>query len=360
VAEDEEFHAWWASWLRHSASPGIAIALSRMNSQIDVRHVLPDIRVPTLVIHRRGDLICPVESGRYVAEHIAGARMVELPGVDHLPFVGDQDAILDEIESFVTGERPGKTPDRKLTTLVVTEIAGGAETALRLGDQEWGEVRQAFHELVWHELRHHQGQKSSPTLDGNLATFDAPARAIRFASAVVAGARRLGISARAGLHTGEVAVIGEEVAGVAVYLAIRIAALADAGEILVSNTVSDLVAGSGLALEAIGDQVFLNLPGSWRLYRLAVGTQKDLEPSVSRALADSAATKPLASLSSRERELAKLVALGLSNRQIADELVISVATVERHVANILIKLGFRSRAQIAAWAVEQGLLQALI
>jgi pimeloyl-ACP methyl ester carboxylesterase/DNA-binding CsgD family transcriptional regulator/class 3 adenylate cyclase len=360
VAEDDEFCAWWASWLRHSASPGTALALAHMTSEVDVRHVLSKIHAPTLVIHRVGDLACSVEGGRYLAEHIAGARLVELPGVDHLPFVGDQDAILDEIELFLTGERPAKTPERMLTTLVVTEIAGGAESALRLGDQEWGEVRQAFHELVWHELRHHQGQKASPTLDGNLATFDVPARAIRFASAVVTGARRLGISARAGLHTGEVAVIGEEVAGVAVYLAVRIAALADAGEILVSNTVSDLVAGSGLALEAIGDQVFPNLPGSWRLYRLAVGTQKDLAPSASRALADSAATRPLASLSSRERELAKLVALGLSNRQIADELVISVATVERHVANILIKLGFRSRAQIAAWAVEQGLLQALI
>jgi pimeloyl-ACP methyl ester carboxylesterase/DNA-binding CsgD family transcriptional regulator/class 3 adenylate cyclase len=360
VAEDAAFRAWWASWLRHSASPGAALALARMNSQVDIRHVLSDIRVPTLVLHRTGDLVCAVEGGRYLAEHIAGARFVELPGVDHLPFVGDQDAILDEIEIFLTGERPAKTPERMLTTLVVTEIVGGAETALRLGDQEWGEVRQAFHELVWHELRHHQGQKSSPMLDGNLATFEVPARAIRFASAVVTGARRLGISARAGLHTGEVAVIGEEVAGVAVYLAVRIAALADAGEILVSNTVSDLVAGSGLALEAIGDQVFPNLPGSWRLYRLAVRTQKDSAPSASRSLADSAATRPLASLSSRERELAKLVALGLSNRQIADELVISVATVERHVANILIKLGFRSRAQIAAWAVEQGLLQAPI
>jgi pimeloyl-ACP methyl ester carboxylesterase/DNA-binding CsgD family transcriptional regulator/class 3 adenylate cyclase len=358
VAEDKEFCAWWASWLRHSASPGTALALARMNSRVDIRQVLPDVHAPTLVIHRTGDLVCSVEGGRYLAEHISGAKMVELSGVDHLPFVGDQDAILDEIEFFLTGERSAQAPDRLLTTLIVTEIADAAETALRLGDQQWGETRQSFHDLVQQEARHYQRQKASPTLDGSLVTFDDPTRALRFASAVVAGARRLGISARAGLHTGEVAVIGEEVAGVAVYLTVRIAALAGAGEILVSNTVRDLVAGSDLDLNAIGDQVFPNIPGSWRLYSLADGPQKDSTISASRSLSDSDTTRPLASLSSRERELAKLLALGLSNRQIADELVISVATVERHVANILIKLGYRSRAQVAAWAVEQGLLQA--
>jgi pimeloyl-ACP methyl ester carboxylesterase/DNA-binding CsgD family transcriptional regulator len=358
AVEDKEFCSWWASWLRHGASPGTAHALARLNSLVDIRHVLPAIHVPTLVIHRTGDLVCAVEGGRYLAEHIPGARLAELPGVDHLPIVGDQDEILDEIELFLTGERLTQMPDRLLTTLVVTEIVGGAETALRLGDQQWGEIRQAFHELVRCEVTFHQGQTSSATIDGNLAIFDGPARAVRFASAVVAGARRLGISARAGLHTGEVAVIGEEVAGVAVYLAVRIAALAGAGEIFISNTVRDLVAGSDLVLDAIGDQVFPNIPGSWRLYSLAVGPQKDSTPAASRSLSDSDATRPLASLSSRERELAKLLALGLSNRQIADELAISVATVERHVANILIKLGYRSRAQVAAWAVEQGLLQA--
>jgi DNA-binding CsgD family transcriptional regulator len=186
-----------------------------------------------------------------------------------------------------------------------------------------------------------------------------PARAVRFASAVVAAAQRFGLSARAGVHTGEVAVVGEEVAGVAVYLAARIAALAGAGEILVSNTVKDLVAGSGLVFDAVGDQVFPNIPGSWRLYRLVVGPLKDSAPATSHSILESETTRPLASLSSREREIAKLLALGLTNRQIADELVISVATVERHVANILIKLDYRSRTQIAAWAVERGLLQAL-
>jgi pimeloyl-ACP methyl ester carboxylesterase/DNA-binding CsgD family transcriptional regulator/class 3 adenylate cyclase len=358
AAEDESFRAWWASWLRHSASPGTALALARMNSQVDIRHILPEIRVPTLVIHRTGDLVCSVEGGRYLAEHIAGARMVELPGVDHLPFVGDQDAILDEIELFLTGERAAQLPDRLLTTLVVIELAGGAETALRLGDHQWGETRAAFHELVRHEFAFHQGQRLSATFDGSLATFDGPTRAMRFAMAVVAGARRLGISARAGLHTGEVALVGDDVAGVAVFLAVRIAALAEAGEILVSNTVRDLVADSGLALNAVGDQVFPNLPGSWRLYRLSVGAQDDSTLAVCRSVSESDMPRPLAILSSRERELAKLLALGLSNRQIADELVISVATVERHVANILTKLGYRSRAQVAAWAVEQGLLEA--
>ncbi|MFL5758541.1 MAG: alpha/beta fold hydrolase [Thermomicrobiales bacterium] len=358
VAEDEAFSTWWASWLRHGASPGTAVALARMNTEVDIRHVLPAVQAPTLIIHRSGDRVCSVEGGRYLAERIPGARMVELPGVDHLPFVGDQDVVLDEIGLFLTGERPAHTSERLLTTLVVTEMTGAAEMALRLGDRQWGEIQQAFQELVRHELRRHQGQTASPTLDGSLATFDVPSRAIQFASAVLAGARRLGISARAGLHTGEVAVVGEDIAGVAVYLAVRIAALADAGEILVSNTVRDLVTGAAFGLDAIGDQVFPDLPGSWRLYRLAVETEKNSSPSPSRSVADADAMRPIASLSTRERELAKLLALGLANRQIADELAISVATVERHVANILMKLGFRSRAQVAAWAVEQGLLQA--
>jgi DNA-binding NarL/FixJ family response regulator len=160
------------------------------------------------------------------------------------------------------------------------------------------------------------------------------------------------------LHTGEVAVVGDEVAGVAVYLAVRVASLAGAGEIVVSNTVRDLMTDASATFAVVGDQVFPNLPGSWRLYKQVDESQKGAAPQANRAVSNVDSARPLASLSSRERELAKLLALGLSNRQIADELTISVATVERHVANILIKLGFRSRTQVAAWAVEQGLLQA--
>jgi DNA-binding NarL/FixJ family response regulator len=174
----------------------------------------------------------------------------------------------------------------------------------------------------------------------------------------VGGARRLGLRARAGLHTGEVAVVGEEVAGVAVHLAARVAAQAAAGEVVVSGTVRDLVAGSGLAFEPLGERAFSGLPGEWRLFRLAAGTAAERTPTpLERPEPEAPVARPTVGLSPREREVAARLALGLSNRQVADELAISPATVERHVANILAKLGCRSRAQVAAWAVEQGLLR---
>jgi len=187
--------------------------------------------------------------------------------------------------------------------------------------------------------------------------FGEPASAVRCAAAIVDGARRLGIAAHAGLHTGEVAVVGEHVAGVAVHLAAGIAALAGPDEILVSNTVRDLVTDASLEFESAGDQALPGLPGSWRLHRLAAGAAGAARSTADRALVTRDASRPAASLSRREREVAALIAVGLSNRQIADELVISVATAERHVANILAKLGYRSRAQVATWAVDQGLLQ---
>lgn len=358
LAEDEGFRAWWASWLRHGASPGTALALARTNSAADVRHVLPSVQAPTLVIHRSGDLECPVAGGRYLAEQIAGARYVELPGIDHLPFVGDQDAILDEIEHFLTGSLSSPAPGRMLTTLLLADVANATETAVSLGDRRWAEVRQAYRALLREEIGRHRGRELSPTLDGLLACFDSPDLAVRCAEAIVEGAARLGIAARTGLHTGEVAVLGEDVAGVAIHLAAGIAALAAGGEILVSRTVSDLLAGSGTVFDRAGELVLAGLPGSWQLFRLATGaaTGPDSRP---RASSPPEAARLNASLSKRERELAALLALGLSNRQIAEELTISVATVERHVANILGKLGYRSRTQIAAWAVDQRLNETL-
>ncbi|HKG26123.1 MAG TPA: LuxR C-terminal-related transcriptional regulator, partial [Thermomicrobiales bacterium] len=310
----------------------------------------------TLVLHRTGDLVCPAAGGRYLADRIPGARYVELPGADHLPFAGDQDAILDEIEFFLTGARPAPVSDRALTTLLVIELATAAETAVRLGDRRWGEIRQIFRTVMHEEIGRHGGREVSPTLDGALAAFDVPARAVRCAESIIDRARRLGVSAHAGLHTGEVAVVGDDIAGVAVHLAARIAALAGPGEIFVSNTVEDLVTDADLAFEAVGEQALAGLPGSWRLHRLVVGTATADRPTPLRPLVTPDALRPTAGLSRREREVAALLTLGLSNRQIADELAISVATTARHVANILTKLGFNSRAQVAAWAVDQGLM----
>jgi pimeloyl-ACP methyl ester carboxylesterase/DNA-binding CsgD family transcriptional regulator len=360
LAQDESFRAWWATYLRMSASPGAAMALSRMNMEIDIRHVLPAIRVPTLIMHRTGDLTLPVAGSRYMAERIPGARYVELPGDDHLPFVGDQEAILAEVEQFLTGVRPAPDPDRVLATMLATEVVGAAEAAARLGDRGWGEAQRAFRERVQTEVARHRGRQSAASGDGYLAAFDGPGRAVRCAEAIVTGARRLGLRARAGVHTGEVAVVGDEIAGVAVELAARVAAQAEAGQVLVSNTVKDLVVGSGFDFQQVGDRVFAGLPGEWRLFRLANGAP--LPRSAARipvTNTEARVTRPASVLSPREREVARLLALGLSNRQVADELTISLGTVERHVANILAKLGYGSRSQVAAWAVEQGLLNTM-
>ena len=355
---DSDFSAWWAKYLRMSASPGAAAALTRMNALIDVRPVLPSIAVPTLIVHRTGDRSIAVAAGRSMAARIPGARYVELPGDDHLPFVGDQDAVLAEVEQFLTGVRPVPDPETVVATVLVAETVGAAETAARLGDRRWGELHAAHRALVQEELARYQARQLTATLEGIVATFDGPGRAVRCAAAVVAGANRLGLPMRAGLHTGELAVVGEELAGVAVHLAARVGAQAGPGQVLVSNTVKDLVAGSGLDFDPVGDRVFSGLPGEWRLFRLATGAPPS-RPAASPVTTGErdVAAQAASNLSRREREVAALLALGLSNRQVADELVIAPATAERHVANILTKLGFRSRAQVAAWAVAQGLLR---
>jgi pimeloyl-ACP methyl ester carboxylesterase/DNA-binding CsgD family transcriptional regulator len=357
LAHDEPFRTWWTTYLRMSASPGAATALTRMNMEIDIRDVLPAVRVPTLIMHRTGDLTLPVAGSRYMAERIPGARYIELPGDDHLPFVGDQETILAEVEQFLTGVRPAPDPDRVLATMLVADVTGRAEAASRLGDRGWGEAQRAFREVVRAEVARHRGRHSASPRDGYLAAFDGPGRAVRCAEEIVTGARRLGLRARAGVHAGEVAVVGEEIAGVAVELATRVASQAQPGQVLVSNTVKDLVVGSGLAFLPLGDRVFPGLPEEWRLFELAHGVSPPRFAAPLREADNEArVTRPASVLSPREREVARLLALGLSNRRVADELAISLGTVERHVANILAKLGYGSRAQVAAWAVEQGLL----
>jgi class 3 adenylate cyclase/DNA-binding CsgD family transcriptional regulator len=373
-ARDPRFREWWATYLRMSASPGAAVALSRMNSAVDTRRVLPSIRVPALILHRTGDRSLPVEGSRYLAEHIPGARYVELPGEDHLPFVGDQDALLDEVEQFLTGARPAPEPNRVLLTVAAVEAVETALAAARLGAAGWRAAVEAHGARVRQELARYRGQQIRTTGAGFLATFDGPARAVRCASAVVGAAAGLGLAVRAGVHTGECDVLGGDdgdIGGVAVQLACGVLAQARPGDVLVSSTVTDLVAGSGLAFEGQGTHRFEGVPGEWRLFRVQPGPRPDASGSPTgpggappAAAAAAAATdgsragRGSARLTPREREVAALLAHGLSNRQIAADLVITVATAERHVTNVLNKLGFHSRSQIAAWAAEQGLHRA--
>jgi len=266
LVENESFSRWWSTYLRMSASPGAAKTLTRMNAEIDVRGVLPLVRVPTLIVHRTGDRALSVEGSRYMAERIEGARYVELAGEDHLPFVGEQDEILDEVEEFLTGVRRGPEPDRVLATVLFTDIVGSTEMAVGLGDRRWRELLEAHHIAVRGELERFRGREIDTAGDGFLATFDGPARAIRCALAVRDAVESVGLAVRAGLHTGECEMHGDRVTGIAVHMGSRVAALAGPGEVLVSSTVKDLVAGSGIEFEDRGVHELKGVPGDWRLF----------------------------------------------------------------------------------------------
>jgi pimeloyl-ACP methyl ester carboxylesterase len=263
---DEAFAQRLAKYFRHSASPGAAVALLRMNTEIDIRAILPTIRVPTLVIHRTGDRDANVEEGRWLAARIAGARFTELPGEDHFPWVGDQDAILDEIQEFLTGVRPTPESDRELSTLLFTDIAGSTELITRLGDQAWQELLERHHAMVREELARFRGREVDTAGDGFFATFDGPARAVRCALSVVGAAQQLGIKIRAGLHTGEIQVMGPKISGIALHIGARVAAIAKPGEVLVSSTVKDLVAGSNIRFADHGTHVLKGVSGEWHLF----------------------------------------------------------------------------------------------
>jgi pimeloyl-ACP methyl ester carboxylesterase len=266
VAADPRVRQWWARVLRMGASPGANAALLAMNAEIDIRHVLPAIRVPTLILHRTGERLIPVDAARHMAQRIPGARLVELPGADHLPWVGDADAILDEIEEFLTGVRHGPEPDRVLATVLVTDIVGSTERAASLGDRRWRDLLESHHALVRRQLQRFRGREVDTAGDGFLAVFDGPARAVRCASALTREVRELGLEIRAGLHTGECEVMGERVGGLAVHIGARVAALAGAGEVLASSTVRDLVAGSGLRFEPRGVHSLKGVPGQWQIF----------------------------------------------------------------------------------------------
>jgi class 3 adenylate cyclase len=266
VADDGSLRRAWARYERAAASPGSTMAIVRLIYESDVRAVLPQIRVPTLVIHRADARGFRVEHGRYLAEHIAGSTYVELPGIDNLIWAGDQDAIVGEIQDFVTGQRPTPAPDRVLATVLFTDIVGSTRLAAELGDGRWRALLAEHDQAELRLLDRFGGHRVKTTGDGLLATFDGPARAVRCAFAIRDSVRELGIHVRAGLHTGEVEVRPDDVVGLAVHIGARIAAIADADEVLVSGTVKDLVIGSGLAFEDRGVHVLKGVPGEWRLY----------------------------------------------------------------------------------------------
>jgi pimeloyl-ACP methyl ester carboxylesterase len=269
AAKDPRFRQWWATYLSRGASPGAALALGRMNDQIDIRTILGTIRVPTLILHRRDDRILKVQGAQYMAERIPEARYVELPGEDHLPWVGDQDAILDEIEEFLTGVRRGPEPNRVLATVLFLDIVGSTERAAALGDRAWRDLLQSYYGVVGRELARHRGRQIDTAGDGVLATFDGPARAVRCAAAACEAVKPLGMEIRAGLHTGEVEMMGENVGGIAVHIGARVGALAGPSEVLVSSTVKDLVAGSGIEFQDRGMHTLKGVPGEWRLFSVA-------------------------------------------------------------------------------------------
>lgn len=269
MAADEEFRNWWATYLRMGASPGAAVALTKMNAEIDVRGVLPLVHVPTLVIHRSGDLCLKVEEGRYVASQIPDCEYIELGGIDHLPFVGDQDEMLDEIERFVTGVRFAGEYDRVLATVVSVRFEDPAGEEARRGGPRWTAFVAASREFVHKQLSLFKGREVSVGDDETLAAFDGPARAIRCALAINDAAARQQVTLKIGVHTGECDVRDNRYSGIAVELARYVRELSAGGNVVVSRTVKDLVAGSGLQFKEFGVSTFDGIDGKWRLFTVS-------------------------------------------------------------------------------------------
>ena len=268
VADDDRFKRWWGQSLRLGASPAAARAVLEMNLEIDVRGILSAIRVPTLILHRSGDRRIDVGGSRYMAERIPNARFVELSGIDHLMWVGDADAIVDEVEEFLTGTRHAAEPTRVLATVLFTDMVESTSRAVQLGDARWRTLISDHDRLVREELTRFRGREIDRRGDGFLAIFDGPARAISSALSIVERANELGIQVRAGLHTGELDVIESGIAGIAVHIGARVMSLAGPDEVLVSSTVKDLVAGSGLSFSEKGTHELKGVPGSWRIFRV--------------------------------------------------------------------------------------------
>ncbi|MEA2399134.1 MAG: hypothetical protein QOK25_2690 [Thermoleophilaceae bacterium] len=269
AADDPEARAMLARLERASASPGMLGQLAQQFLDIDVRHVVPSVHVPTLILHRRYDRLVNVRHGRWLADHLPNARLVELPGDDHAIWYEDPETTLGEIQEFLTGARDAPEPDRVLATVLFTDIVDSTRTASELGDQRWREVLERYQRAVTAALGRFGGREVKSTGDGHLATFDGPARAIRCAQAIVDSSEALGIHLRAGMHTGECEVMGDDIGGIAVHIAARVSGLAGPDEVLVSRTVKDLVAGSGIEFTDRGTHTLKGVPDSWQLYAAA-------------------------------------------------------------------------------------------
>ena len=263
---DERVRQWGARQERLGATPRAAAKLSRLAAAIDVRHVCATVKVPTLVLHRTGDRLVPVEMGRYVADHIAGARFIEYAGDDHVFWWSDPEAVVGDIEEFLTGSRQERAPDRVLATVLFTDIVGSTEQASRVGDAAWRVLLDRHDDVARSEIDRHRGHLVKSTGDGLLVTFDGPARAIRCAAAIRDALRPHGLSIRTGLHTGEIELRGADVGGIGVHIAARVEEVAQPDEILVSRTVTDLVAGSGIEFAARGTYALKGIAGDWQLF----------------------------------------------------------------------------------------------
>lgn len=266
IASDERWRQWWGQHQRLSASPGAGVTLYRMNVEIDIRQILPTIRVPTLILHRLGDRLMNPAGAKYMAGQIPGAKYVELPGEDHVAWIGEVDILLAEIQEFVTGVRPASEVDRILATVLFVDIVGSTDRAAALGDARWRDLMNNYQQKVGKEVARLGGRVINTAGDGVFASFDGPARAIRCACAVRDGVAALGLTVRSGLHTGECEVDGDKIAGIAVHIGARVAAHAGPGEILLSGTVKDLVAGSGLRFVDRGSHTLKGVAGRWRLF----------------------------------------------------------------------------------------------
>jgi class 3 adenylate cyclase len=266
VVGDSAFERWWARLLRQGTSPAGAIALMDLYREMDVRGVLPSIGMPSLILHRADDKVVPARQARFLAEQIPRALYVELEGADHLAWTEDQDALLDEVEEFLTGSRRAHEPERALTTVLFTDIVSSTESAARLGDRRWRDLLERHDAIVRRCLAVHRGREVKTMGDGFLATFDGPARAIRCAVAIATAVAEAGLEVRAGIHTGEVELIGDDVGGMAVNIGARIGALAGPGEVLVSSTERELVVGSGLEFADRGTHALKGAPDRWRLF----------------------------------------------------------------------------------------------
>jgi len=272
VASDDRFVKWWARFERLVASPSAYEELGQIFTDVDVRDILPAIHVPTLVIHRKDDAIVLERQARYVADQIQGATYVEFPGEDHLPFVGDAEVIVDEVEQFVTGRRPIRETDKVLATILFTDIVDSTRQQAELGDRGWKRLVERHHAIVRGLLGRYRGEEQDTAGDGFYVRFDGPARAIRCAQEIVETIRPLGIEVRAGLHTGECEIVDGKCSGLSVSIGARVMANAGPSEVLVSRTVKDLTAGSGLTFQDAGEHELKGVPDRWRLYRVAAGS----------------------------------------------------------------------------------------